>query len=175
MYSCRPVFRASWHPFFGQHTTCSTPFTCCTQQKISLLSYNTCMCCPKAHTQGQPSCAWTEPTSLCACLSVVLIRESDWCCRLSRTCLCWSPTSLGLCYQASLWGCVSSSKGGRAFAYMYVLSCMPCHSMYALSCKPYNHVCALKLQVCPVTPCMHHHVCPAMCCQVYSVTPCMRR
>lgn len=106
-------------------------------------------------------------------LSVVLIRESAWCCRPSKICLCWSPTSLGLCYRASLWGCVSSSKGGRAFAYMYMLSCIPCNSMYAPSRVPCNHVCALKLQVCPVTPCIHRHVCPATCCQVYFVTPCM--
>lgn len=107
-------------------------------------------------------------------LSVVLIRESAWCCRPSKTCLCWFPTSLGLCYLGWPWGCAFSSKGRHAFAYMYVLSCIPCNSMYAPSRMPCNHVYALKLQVCPVTPCMHRNICPAMCCQVYSVTPCMR-
>ncbi len=148
-------------------------------KNISLLSYNTCLCCPKAHThkdsQAVRQVFGPNQQVYVLALSVVLITESDWCCRLSKTCLCWSPTSSGLCYQVWPWGYASSSKGGHAFDSMYVLSCMPCNSMYAPSCMPCNSMRALKLHVCPVPPCMHRHVCPATCCQVYPVTPCMRR
>lgn len=40
-------------------------------KNISLLLYNTCLCCPKAYTQGQASRASstrTKSASLCACL-----------------------------------------------------------------------------------------------------------
>ncbi len=138
-----------------------TSHCCCTTHACAVLKHT------HKDSQAVPQVYGPNQQVYVLAWSVALIRESGWCCRLSKTCLCWSPTSLGLCYQASLLGYAFSSKGGPSFDSTYVLSCIPCNSMYALSCVPCNSVRPRSLHVCTsYLPCNFGV-------KVYAVTPCI--